>query len=223
MTLPPSAVSRIIRGAKIEGIVFYSAGEQSPSETVSHSSIEEAIKKAERDGLEHGQWQGYEAGKSEGYESGFKQGQKSSQLALSEAVSLLALMASEFKEKQEKVFEELKPDIIKLCLNISETLIKHELADKQRLLNHLISLLTQSQSLLAEATVEVHLSSEDYAMVHSALDQSVSSHDELKAISFISDKNVDKGDCFISSSLGMLNFNIKRLLNDFEVRLLGSL
>lgn len=205
----------IIHGAKVTGLVFCNPKDDKKQEIPSHSNEQKISKKA----FEQGQWQGFEAGKKEGYEMGFQQGQQSAQSSLNDTLALLSLVTRELREKKEKLFEDLKPEIIKLSLSISESLLQSELSDSNRFIQHIHHLLEQAQSLITDEPIHIHLAPQDYERVLKAIDD----HEKWNEINFVSDKTVEQGNTTISSSLGLLNFDIKRLLNDLEIRLLGNL
>lgn len=227
----PIFPKKIIRGANIEGVAFYPSQEHSKPEPIEKSAnknfgkakpkeIEEAVKEAEkngyRKGLKEGHIEGYEAGKNEGLEKGFKLGVEGAYAELKSTLELLSHVSDAFSVRQKEMFIQAKPELIKFALAICENLLRKTLSNPSTFASHIEFLLEQSQEILKEEPPRISLSPKDYEMLQTSLERIGHSNAEFKKLNFSQDPTMERGNCRIETSLGLLNFDIKRLLNDLE-------
>lgn len=234
---PPS--QKIIRGAKIEGFMFLAPEGESPSESQAMESSEiksqeskiskeksisnllnQAQKAGYKQGLKEGQQQGYEAGKSEGLDMGIKQGYEIARSSLRSTIALLNNIVDAFKINQEEIYEQIKPEIIKFALSCCETLLRKELSNPKNFAAQIETLLTLGKPILKEVSVDIILAPEDLSMLEQSINDIAYEKEDFKSLNFVADKSIERGNCRLESSLGLVNFDINRLLSDLEKHVL---
>lgn len=234
----PQKPKPILRGAQVEGVAFCSPpSEPAPLEEGSTQeqaqkasgrtyNPKEIRKQAEKEGyyrgLQEGQQQGYEAGKSEGFELGIKQGNETASVHLRSTITLLNSVSDALANKQEDIFEQAKPEMIKFCLAVCERIIMQELTNPQAFVRLINTLLHQVKSQLKGTHIEVLVSTEDLAMLQQSLPHIAYDMEDFKGLDFIADKTIERGNCRINMPLGLLNFDIKRLLSELEKQVLEA-
>lgn len=234
MSQPPS--SGIIRNANVEGTVFYSAATkenelpekeetfQPPS--IKSKKIDALCREAEiagyRRGLKEGHLQGYEAGKSEGFDFGYQQGVKVVHEELKESVELLNSISGGFQINKLEMFESAKPELIKFSLAICEKLLRNELSDPITFVAVIEKLFQQAKSILIDVPVDIVLAPEDLKLLQSNISTTGYTIEEINKANFVSDASMERGNCRIETSLGLINFDIRRLLQELEIKALEA-
>lgn len=243
----PSTPKRIIRGALIEGITFCpSSTSKEPlameqakqhfnlSKTLRKKIVLQKVKAHEleeiwqagieegyRKGLHEGQKQGYEAGKEEGIEEGFKEGADQIRAELKVAIELTNKIASNLLSKKEEIFNQLKPEIIKFSLAVSEKMLRKELSHAKSFLELLEKLFDEAKNIIKDTNVSIYLAPEDATMLEKEIHHLELDQEGFSNATFISDPMIPRGNCRIETPLGLINFDIERLLTDLEEKILG--
>ena len=229
--LPPP--KKIIRGAKVEGIVFslpqdpqHEKEKKITPQTGKIKDLENTLQEAQkigyRQGLKDGHEQGYETGKNEGVDIGYHLGLESGEAKVKQTLQLLNKISESFAARQEEMFVLAKPELIKFSLTVCENLIHHALTDPKVFLTQITSIFDQAKEILKDSSVSVVLAQEDLDLFQNNLNELIKKNEEFKKIKFISDSTVQRGNCRVESSLGLLNFDIKRLLDDIEKKALEA-
>lgn len=239
---------KVIRGAHVEGVSFFNPKEKIISDTSKDDKAQAQVKMKEmlhqkkeisrefaedlektwekgelkgyQRGLLEGRKQGYEVGKEEGLEIGFQQGTEKMRADLKHLVQLMNSIAVELALKQEGTFDQLKPEIIKFSLAVCEHILRRTLSDPKIFIDLIERLLAEAKSIVREATVTVALSPNDLATLDQDLKLIIYDKEEIKKLNFISDKSIEQGNCRIETSVGLINFDIKRILAGLEKKVL---
>jgi len=214
---------KVIRGAEVEGFVVCS--DKGPNQSSSKASSAETSEEntlleknaSYRRGITEGHQQGYEIGKAEGLEEGYKKGCEETKVEISVVLELLERLAFDLRAKQAEIFEDSKPEWIRLALTAAESVIRVDLAQPNQYEKLVENLLSKAKEFFQDAPIEIILSTQDYALLKES-----QSLEASRKIHFLSDQTIPKGNCRLETSLGLINFNIKRLLEDLEMRLLES-
>ena len=238
----------IIRGVQVEGIAFLDPNTKTVSELsqeiraqsqakmkeVLHhkkdisrdhpEELEEIWKEGEnegyRRGLLEGQKQGYDIGREEGLETGFREGMDKTRQELQKLLQLVNSVAMGLAVKQEGIFEQIKPEIITFILTICEHVLRRTLSDSKIFIGLIERLLVETKLILKDGNVKVVLSPDDLMMLDHYLKSIVYDKEEISKLQFVSDKNIENGNCRIETSLGLINFDIKRIMGDLEKKVL---
>lgn len=245
-----SQPKRIIRGAFIEGVAFSPSSpkkqaepffEKSPNrpynlkkelwkkilsqklqahewQEIWQGGYEEGFRK----GLNHGQKQGYDAGNEEGYEKGFREGIEKSKRDLESTLLFLQSLTQQLTDKKEEFYTQMKPEIIKFCLSICEKLLRKELSQSKTFLHVIENLLEQAKGIIKDSSAQIYISPEDFEMLKKDLSSIENGNNIFSLFEFVSDPQTQRGNCRIETSLGLINFDIKRLLLNLEEKVLGT-
>lgn len=211
----------VIRGGNVKGVVFHT-----PS-TVDIPKQPPGSKKTLMEeefyhGLVKGHQQGYEAGRNEGHEIGFKEGVASLQGDLESSVGVLRRVLAEFNEKKENLFDHAKPELIKFSLAVCEKILQNELSRPEKYAQLIGQLLDTAKTMVKDIPVQVYVSPEDLSRLQSHFNDFPNAFQELKSLNFIADPDLETGNCRLESSLGLVNFDILRLLKDIEQKTLEA-
>jgi flagellar assembly protein FliH len=225
MKIPPSR--GIIHNAKVEGSVFYSTTPNPETEEKEISpkkidSLREAEMNGYRRGLKEGHQQGYEAGNSEGYDIGYRQGMAAVQEELKNAVELLKKTSASYQIYQEEMFEQTKPELIRFALAVCEKILRAELSNPKAFITLLEKLYLQAKTILKDAPIAIVLAPADLKMLENNISAAGFTTDELRNANFIADPHIERGNCRLETSFGLLNFDINRLLNNLELKTLEA-
>ncbi len=192
---------------------------QTPSPEQELKSMEQA---AYRQGVLEGRSQGYQTGYEEGLEQGLQKGSALAHEEFKDTISMLNIIAMAFLVRKEELFEQLKPDIVKLCLVICKKLLQRELSQPEALQELIEKLLAQVKAVTKDTPVDVMISSDDYENIKAKLHDFNLNLETLPKIHFCSDPLIEKGNCRLETSVGMINFNLQRLLEDLETKILET-
>jgi flagellar assembly protein FliH len=231
--------SHLIKGLEPEGIYFFDPEKSRPEEeglaetTTTASAINPLPKNvavlcklAERQGYQHGiregHQQAYEAGWHEGFAAGSKKGEDSVRVEVKESLSALSTVIQGFSQFRGQFYEESKPEIINFCLRTCEELLHKELSDPVRHIQFIKSLLSAGKALLEAVPITIRLSETDFSSIHQTLERYPETSADFQRVHFVPDEMIQNGNCLIQTSLGLLNFDIRRQLEDIERKILSS-
>jgi flagellar assembly protein FliH len=243
-----SSPKKIIRGANVDGVVYCTpSGDvklRDPAKRQDQEHLkaleafwqskgfQEGEKKGYQDGQSQGESagnekgfnsgkeQGLEEGQKKGYDEGFAAGEEKVREELEEQISLLLKASGLMKEKQLSFYEDIRPEIISFATAVSECVLRKELSNESRFLETIKELLSQARPVIKDNSVDVVLNIEDHKLLEKHFDKLKESKYDAESLNFISEPSMKKGDCKIESRIGLLNFDIKRILDDLERRAL---
>jgi flagellar assembly protein FliH len=206
----------ILKGAKIEGTVF--CNPQKPKEVP--NGLGSSVGAEYKRGLEDGRQQGYEAGRLEGLEMGFQQGRAIAQDQFKHAIGMLNLIAASFQIQREELFKQMKPEIIKFNINLMEKLLQQELKNPDVFISLIEKLLQQVESVVKDVSINVVVSPEDGQLLKTRFKALGLPSQALSRINLMEESTIERGSCRLETSLGMLNYDIPRLMKDLEIKVL---
>jgi flagellar biosynthesis/type III secretory pathway protein FliH len=155
-------------------------------------------------------------------EQGFKKGASIAQNELKDTISMLNIIAMAFLIRKEELFEQIKPEIIKLCLALCHKLLQRELSNPEAFKELLMTVLEQIKWITKDIPIDVIVSSQDYEIIQSKFNSMNISQEDMPKIHLIADPFMEKGNCRLETSIGMMNFDIKRILQDLETKILEA-
>lgn len=205
----------IIQGAKIEGMHFCKQPFNEASTTPKSHEVSEYQR-----GLEEGRRLGYDTGRQEGLEVGFHKGAEFAHNQLKDAISMLNLVAAAFQIKKEELFEQVKPEIIKFNINLMEKLLQQQLTQPAIFAALIEKLLQQVKSNIKDVAINVILAPEDAHMLKANFQTIGLLSEALPRVNLIEEPSMARGNCRLETPLGMLNYDISRLLKDLEIKVL---
>ena len=241
-----SSHNKIIRGADIDGVVFCTPSgdldKENPLERQERDNLKtleefwrnkgfqegkeagfeqgwkEGKSEGYRKGLQEGEAKGREEGKSEGYQKGLKEGEEKVRSELQESIFIMNKGVEQLQEQQKILYEDAKPELVRFALTVCEKVLRRQLEDSDALMTMVNAIFQQARPIMKDVVVDVIFSSEDLAMVEEAL-RSVTVN-EAKKINFVADESLQRGDIRVETPLGLVNFNLERILCDLEKKTL---
>jgi len=149
-----------------------------------------------------------EEGRRLGKEEGEKWGFASAHEELKSLMQLLHAIADKLLEQKTDLLMQLKPEIVDFTLKVAEQIIRKELVDPE-VHTHLIhALLHLASKHFAHETLTIYLAPDDL----SGLEKHLVGFP--KQITFLSDHLMQRGDCRIEATSGLLNAEITRQLEE---------
>lgn len=245
-----SSPKKIIRGAAVQGVLFctptgadkedpvarqesdnlkaledfwYKKGFEEGQEKGFELGRADGEQEGHRRGLQEGEQRGREEGKQEGYESGLEEGEERVKAEFSDAIARATAAADAVKEYQESLFDEAKAEMVSFALAVCEQVLRTHLSDPDHFKQVVETVIHQAQPVIKDCPVEITFSRDDLARLQgSGLDEVLKKHvgDGPSAIRFIAEEGMRSGDCRLETSLGLVNFDIGRILDDLERKVL---
>ncbi|MFT4551629.1 MAG: flagellar assembly protein FliH [Chlamydiales bacterium] len=245
-----SSPKRVIRGADVEGIMFCSPKGTLAKEDPSSQKEEDNLKALEnfwhskglKEGLEQGHEGGSKAGQKEGYQKGFQEGhqqgldegnkegrdesaseaQNSAKEEFRSALELLGDATEKLYEKNEQFLEASKAEITKLIIAICEKILHKKLENTDTFIHIVEKLLSKAKAIAHGEHVQILFFPDDLVALENGLESLDYDKHNITRLDFISDPSVPQGTCRLESSLGLINFDIKRELENLEEELLDQ-
>lgn len=248
MTLSPK--SGIIRGEEVSGFVFlgqdgsirtekenaqnneeqknlkvleefwFQKGARSGEEIGYKKGWKEGDTKGYLRGLEEGKKQGLEEGKKQGVEEGKNYQNEEKEARLDDSIALLLKLREDFKKHYDKLFDQLKPELVELCLQICNKILSVELENKQNMIQVIESVLKKARPIFGEGDVQLSFSEEDFEALEPYLGKLKGQHPQVKALNFQADDTLKKGDVRLETPLGIMQFDLDRQIEDLRENLL---
>jgi flagellar assembly protein FliH len=186
-------------------------------------SIDEQLLKAYQEGFQKGlnlgQEQGFREGKIQGIILGMEEGREDSFERLTLIFQTVQNLSSELQYQKEHLLNKIKPELIKFCLGICKKILGHELTfteSYQAMLDHLFSKIGNHAK---NQPIIVMISSEDLTLMEGQ-EERLRQKWHLNNIQFQEDATMTRGKCCLETPMGIVNFDIDRLLKNFESKVL---
>jgi len=240
--------NKIIRGADIDGVVFCTPGGELEGEDPTERQEKDNLKTLEefwrskgeklgreagfeqgfsdgeqeglRKGLKEGEAKGLEEGDAAGYERGLEEGKASVVEQLQETIDLLKSSAEELEQQQKMLYDEATPELVRFSLAVCERALRSHLQDEAAFVDLLKNVFSQARPIMKEVAVDLFLSEEDFAKLQDSFNDFGIDFGEAKNVNLLSDEKLKKGDIKLETPLGLVNFDIDRLLGDLEKKTL---
>lgn len=243
-----SSRSPIIRGAQIDGVKFCTPVGDVDSENPVDRQEKQHLKtledywynkgrtEGEKEGFEKGLEQGELRGRTKGAEEGeligaaaveshayFKGqwvGAAGAQQTLNAALTLSEKVACAIKEEQQRLVEHARPEMIQFCLKVCEKVLRQRLEDEQALKSMLEMVLQQARSISTQSMITVHLHPDDFTLLEPHFTAGTIEHDAEQQLRYMADGSVPRAGCRVETPLGLVNFDIQRLMRGLEQKVL---
>jgi flagellar assembly protein FliH len=245
-----SSPKKIIRGAEVSGIMFCNTkGKVMPSDTTQKeeqeslkalevfwykkgikegrkAGFEEGAREGEKEGYRKGfldgKKDGFEEGKNTGKEQGLQEAQDSDKTNVEGALGVLSQASQQFGRQRDEMLQQMKRGQVQLVFAICEKVLRRELSNSEVLKGTLESMLSQAQGIIDKsASTQVLLSPEDYNLLEEELSTVQAAVYGAERLDFGQDPEIQRGGCRIETPLGIINFDVKRQLENLEDMLIG--
>jgi len=235
---------RVIKAPKVNGVVFCVARNNDLEGSANKNEEEESLKALEafwydkglkeghdsgfenginegegngyKRGLSEGAEKGYAEGCREGYDEGMKNGGEKARTDLQDAIMQFKKISSCLSEEKDGLLDSLKRDVIDFALIASEKIIRRDLRDRELLVAIIEEMLVQARPIIKNEPVRIFLSSEDFTVLEKHFEDINYDKNEIKKLQFFVDNSIRQGDCQVRTSLGLINFDVARQLEDVK-------
>jgi len=197
---------KIIRGETVHQVALLT-----PAGDLLHSKEEEFV-----DLVEEECRKAFQKGQEKGEKIGYYKALEESKVFL----DLLQTMTRKILEQKNRLFDQLKPEIIEFALSVCERVIRKELTQPQALVRLINSLLTSIAPSLKHDTIQIVLSPDDFVMLEKSFNQIHYDKREIEGVRFVSDPLMRRGNCRIETKSGLLNYDISRELADLQAKVM---
>lgn len=243
-----SCDNKIIRGIEVQGVVFCGPSGELHDDNEDKQQEEENLKALEAywhnkgfeegqssgfaAGLKEGDEQGYNRGKDEGmnqgleegkkqaFEEGMKEGYEKSKTELVDVFDLVNSMADRVTEEKQRLVNLFKPELIKFAMGVCEAMLRFELSHPQVLVSAIERLILDAKPILSGEKINVVLSPDDLKMLEERLNDIKYDPHDVRKIHFETDFAIPRGDLRVETPMGLINFDVNRLLSDLQTDLL---
>ena len=124
--------------------------------------------------------------------------------------------------KNEQFLEASKAEITKLIIAICEKILHKKLENTDAFIHIVENLLSKAKSIAHGEHVQILFFPDDLETLENQLKSLDYDKHNITRLDFISDPSVPQGTCRLESSLGLINFDIKRELENLEEELLDQ-
>lgn len=229
-----SLLDKIIRGAKVDAVVVCTPCETTDRGLAKSKHLddikkleefwrlkgyEEGLEEGFKKGFEEGQNKGQKAGSSQGFEYGVNEGEKRIKDSLGANLKLLDTLCSSLQEQKAVLYEEVKPELVRFACVVCERVLRRHLESQDVLTQMLKHIFEQARQIIKDAVVEVAVSAEDYELLQKSSQDLPTS--QAKEIHLTIDYSLRRGDICVQTPLGLLNFDLERILADCMKKTLG--
>ncbi len=238
----------IIRGAKVDGVVFCSPqGEVETEQKVKQTEQDNLkaledfwVAKGRKEGRDEAYQEGYEAGQAEGlsrgesdglargkeegdatgYERGLEAGREKVAEEFNESIRLFSRATELLGEERENLVEQSRVELIHFCMAVCRSILQRELSDPQAMEQMIGRLIDEARPLAKKGEVEIFLSKEDKDSVDERLSSLTLDEEVRERLTLVVDTQLFRGDCRVETEMGLLNFSIERQLEEVEKKVL---
>ncbi len=158
----------------------------------------------------------YQKGKTDGEQIGYEKAHHE----VAAYFELLQRIIEKILEQKHNLCERLKPELIEFSLTVCERVIRQELSQPEKLAKMIDSLLAGAAVSLQGDLVKIVLAPDDLVLLEKHLNKIQYDKREIKALRFVSDPLMRRGDCRIETKAGLLNCSISRELEDLRTKVL---
>ncbi len=239
----------IIRGEIIDGVTFCSPTGRVETGEVADRREKESLKALEEfwytkgkkegqdsgfeSGFEEGRSSGYSRGKDDGlrlgkeegeklgYDRGLAEGRDESADSVRQAIALLDEAAELFRNERKRLFQNVKPDLIRFALTGCEHILRQKLKEPDVFVKLLDSMIDQALPVFRDSPVTIFLHPNTKQILDERL-ETVGSKYQIAHLRWQADTTMTEGNCRIESEEGMLHFHLERQLSELEQKVLEA-
>lgn len=242
-----SSRKQIIHNRDVEGIMFCSPQgfleKDNPSERQEKEDLkaletfwyQKGLKEGESKGIqkgrEEGEKEGFQKGFQEGHQKGKEEGEKigresntkesmeKAQEEFHDTIDLLKKSTDQLLHDRDSFLEKSKETLIAFTLSICEKILKQQLSNPDIFSKVVEKLLVQAKSIAHKEQVQILFSPQDLNLLESRLQLVEYDKHNITQLDFLSEPSIPQGSLRIESSLGIINFDVQRELDNFNEEL----
>ena len=181
--------------------------------------LKEGEEQGHRKGVEEGKSQGFEEGKEVAFNEGLEKGCQDAKAEIGEVFELINNIAQQLSDEKNMLLEKFKPEIVKLAMAVCENILRQELQMPQRLAQLVGAIVKDAKSLASEEKISVLFAPDDLQKIEK-IKHDLQGNMNMSQMKFLSDTSLSAGNFRVEAPTGMINFDIKRLLDDMQTSIL---
>lgn len=144
---------------------------------------------------------------AEGYSSGVRDGVKT----VDDLIARLESDLSELASERARLVEELEPEVLKLCQEAVEKIVRHEIRTDPRVVMRAIKTCLKRIKDPGDASVRVSPSEVEH--VRANRDELLSATEMVRSVNIISDRRISPGGCTVEAESGTFDARVETQLN----------
>jgi len=109
---------------------------------------------------------------------------------------------------------------VSFAMTVCESLLRRELKDPDTFCSLVEAILEEARPIAKEGQIEIYLSAEDYASLADSLQQVPALSGVADRLQLQVERGLMQGNCRVETSMGLINFDVARYLNEMETRVL---
>jgi len=190
----------IVSAAKKEAGDILEEATKEASEIIDHAKKEiQSLEQKSKSMIENERTQALEAATSQGYTEGYAKGKNEADAIINEALDI----KTETLESKEKAIKEIEPQLVELIIDIIKKLAHTSLQLNPQIILHLAR-----QGLCevgASSDISLRISNEEYDFALQHKDELMEYLQGGTQLEIIKDFSLNKGDCVIETSFGVID------------------
>ncbi|MCE5314765.1 MAG: FliH/SctL family protein [Armatimonadota bacterium] len=155
--------------------------------------------------------------RDEAHAEGYNAGIEESRQRVQELVEQLEADIASVEIDKEAVLSEIEPEVLKLCVDAVEKIIRHEIKIDSRIVLRVIKSCLRRVKNSSEVRVRVNPS--ELAAVRAKRDELLGLADGLRGISVVDDRRISAGGCVIETSSGDFDATIETQMDRIEKKI----
>lgn len=157
----------------------------------------------------------------QGYAEGYKAGIREASATVSDLVARLEHDIADVAREREELVDSVEPEMLKLCVEAVEKIIRHEVKTDPRVITRTIRMCLRRLKDRDEVTVRVSPGEVDY--VRSQRDELMNVAEGVRGINIIDDRRISPGGCIIESLSGDFDARLETQIEQIRRKLMETL
>lgn len=155
-----------------------------------------------------------EHARQEGYEQGRQAGMSEAATAIQPLLQRLEVDTEAVNTETQEFFNSLEPELLKLCLDTVEKVIRHEAKTDPRVVTRIIK--SCLRRVKESHEVRVRVNPAEVAAVRAQRDELLSVAEGITAINIVDDRRISPGGCVIETATGDFDATIETQMGRVE-------
>lgn len=156
-----------------------------------------------------------------GHEDGYRDGRAEGMATVQSLIGRLEDDIADVQAETTQFLESLEPELLKLCLEIVEKVIRHEAKTSPGVVLRVIKLCLRRVKDSHE--VRVRVNPDEVAAVRAARDDLLAIAEGINAVNIVDDRRISAGGCVIETATGDLDATVETQLGRIEQKLTETL
>lgn len=201
---------------------WYKKGIDDGEKSGYEKGFKEGLGKGTAQGIAQGKKEGVEEGRAMGHKEGADESKSASKKELESSFQLLEKLAESLTHEKELLFQKMKPEIIQFSLSVCERILQKELKDPDNFTELFQQLMAKASPIIKAQPVKIHLPKESFNEHRSLIERETLDIPSDSHLHFSSDPSLSEGSIKIETELGLINFDIPRLIKELEASALSD-